>query len=169
MLIFHVMYLEYSRTIHHFIFLQERWPKVLEAELDTMLNRVKMKLNGAHVFLLLAHLPLSNLLSCQHFTQCMSHIPGAVQTVRWGMTQYIGWWGRYQFEKRKMSVNLKLNGPVSLHILLIFLFPMKLHSHLSWNVPKEVVSSQYTVCERWPKILDDEHDITLEIARWVWC
>jgi hypothetical protein len=161
-----------SRAIHHFRFLHERWPKVLEAEHDTMMNsvnRVNLKLNGPHVFPLLAHLPICSLLSCPYFTQCISHIPGAVKTVRRGMTQYIGWWGRYQFENRKMSVNLKLNGPVSLHILLIFLFPMMFHSHLSWNVPRIVASSQYTVYERWPKILEDEHDTTLEIARWVWC
>ncbi len=118
---------ENSRAIHHLRFLHERWPKVLEAEHDTMLNCVNLTLNGPHVFPLLAHLPISSLLSCPYFTQCISYIPGAVKTVRWGMTQYIGWWGRYQFENRKMSVNLKLNGPVSLHILLIFLFPMRFH------------------------------------------
>ena len=158
-----------SRAINHFRFLQERWPKVLEAEHDTMLNRVNLKLNGPHLFPLLAHLPISSMLSCPHFTQCISHVHGAVKTVRWGMTQHIGWWGRYQFENRKMSVNLKLNGPVSLHILLIFLFPMMLYSHHSWNVPRIVASSQDTAYQRWPKILEDEHDITLEIARWVWC
>ena len=142
-------------AIHHSRFLQERLPKVLEAEHDTMLNRVNLKLNGPHVFPLLAHLPISSMLSCPHFTQCISYINGAVKTVRWGMTQYIGWWGRYQFENRKMSVNLKLNGPVSLHILLIFLFPMMLYSHHSWHVPRIVASSQDTSYQRWPKILED--------------
>lgn len=62
---------------------------MLEAEHDTMLNSVILKLNGPHVFLLLAHLPISSLLSCPYFTQCISHIPGAVQSVRWGMTNIL--------------------------------------------------------------------------------
>jgi hypothetical protein len=106
----------------------------------------------------LANLSISNLLWCPYFTQCISHTLGAVKTVTWGMTQYIRWWGWYQFENRKMSVNLKLNGPVSLNIWLIFLFHMQFHAHLPWNVPKIVASSQYTdICE-----------MTQNIGRWAW-
>ncbi len=147
-----------SRDIHHFRFLHERWAKVLEAEHDIMWNSVILQLNRPHVFPLLAHLPISSLLSCPHFTQCISHIPGAAKPVRWGMTQHIGWWGRYQFENRKMSVNLKLNGPVSLHILLIFLFPMMLYSHHSWNVPRIVASfTRHCIWE-----------MAQNIGRWAW-
>ncbi len=62
---------------------------MLEAEHDTMLNHVNLKLNGLGVFPLLAHLPISSLLSCPYFTQCISHIPGAVKTVRWGTTNIV--------------------------------------------------------------------------------
>ena len=58
-----------------------------------------------------------------------------------------------------MSVNLKLNGPVSLHIWLIFLFPMKFHSHLSWNVPWIEASEQYTT---------DTWEMAQYIGRWAW-
>ena len=62
---------------------------MLEAEHDTMLNNVVLKLNGPCVFPFWAHLPISSLLSCPYFTQCISHIPGAVQSVRWGMTNIL--------------------------------------------------------------------------------
>ncbi len=62
---------------------------MLEAEHDTMLNHVNLKLNGPCVFLLMAHLPISSLLSCPYFTQCISHIPGAVKTGRWGTTDIL--------------------------------------------------------------------------------
>ena len=62
---------------------------MLEAEHDTMLNCVDLKLTGPRVFPFWAHLPISSLLSCPYFTQCISHIPGAVQSVRWGMTNIL--------------------------------------------------------------------------------
>ncbi len=60
-----------------------------------------------------------------------------------------------------MSVNLKLTGPVSLNIWLIFLIPVKYL--LIFDVNSSLI--KLLLHERWPKILEDEHDTRLEIAR----
>lgn len=79
--------------------------------------------------LILANLPISSLLSCPYSTEGMKHIISAGWTVRWKMTQCIGWWSWYHYENRKMSVNVMLNWPHLVCIWIIVFFDPWHHAY----------------------------------------